>query len=281
VKTPDFVVVGHVVQDLTAQGSRLGGAATFASLQVRRLGRTAGVVTRAGADVLRDQQFSGIEFAGRSSQQTTTFENRYDGAERRQRVPAQAAPITSADVPSAWLEAPIAFLAPVCGEIAPECSRLFTHSLLGIGAQGWLRELDEQARVQRRAWTGPPFWDGGDVLFVSDEDLAGDERQLARWIEDLPVVVVTRERRGARVHSDGAWREIESFPAGEVDPTGAGDVFAAAYLIRYEETGDVAAAVRFASAAAAASVEATGSEGIADRDEVERRLAAHPEIVLA
>lgn len=280
-KTPDFVVVGHVVQDLTAQGSRPGGAATFASLQARRLGRTAGVVTRAGVDVLNDPQFSGIEFAGRSSQETTTFENRYDGAERRQRVSAQAAKITSADVPSAWLDTAVTFLAPVCGEVPSECSRLFAHSLLGIGAQGWLRDLDEEARVRRRAWTGPPFWEGADVLFVSDEDLASDERQLDRWVDDLPAVVVTRERRGARVHSEGAWREIEAFPADEVDPTGAGDIFAAAYLIRYEESGDVATAVRFASAAAAASVEAEGSEGIADRVEIEKRLAAHPEIVLA
>ncbi len=269
------------MKDLTAQGSRLGGAATFASLQARRLGRTAGVVTRAGADVLNDPQLSGIELAGRSSQQTTTFENRYDGAERRQRVLTQAAPVTGTDIPSAWLNATVAFLAPVCGEIGPECSRLFSHGLLGIGAQGWLRELDDDARVEHRAWTGPPFWEGADVLFVSDEDLARDEIQVNRWIAEVPTVVVTRERRGARVHSDGAWREIEAFPAEEVDPTGAGDVFAAAYLVRYEETGDVTAAVRFALAAAAASVEADGSEGIADRAEIERRLAAHPEIVLA
>lgn len=280
-KTPDFVIVGHVVQDLTPQGSRLGGAATFASLQARRLGRKAGVVTRTGVDVLGAPGLSGIDFAGRSSQQTTTFENRYDGAERRQRVPAQAAPLTSADVPSAWLEAAVVFLAPVCNEVPYEYSRLFTQGLLGIGAQGWLRELDEEGRVRGRAWTGPPFWEGGDVLFVSDEDLAGDQRQLDRWVADLPAVVVTRERRGARVHSAGAWREIDAFPADEVDPTGAGDVFAAAYLIRYQETGDVAAAVRFASAAAAASVEAEGTAGIADRDEIERRLAADPEIVLA
>ncbi len=179
------------------------------------------------------------------------------------------------------MKADVAFLAPICGEVGPECSRLFSHGLLGIGAQGWLRDLDEEARVEHRAWSGPPFWEGADVLFVSDEDLAGDERQLDRWVEDVPTVVVTRERRGARVHSAGAWREIDAFPADEVDPTGAGDVFSAAYLIRYEETGDVAAAVRFASAAAAASVEANGSEGIADRAEIERRLAAHPEIVLA
>ena len=222
-----------------------------------------------------------MEFAGRRSQQTTTFENRYDGAERRQRVRAQAASLTTADVPTRWLTAPVVFLAPVCGEVAPEYSLLFTHNLLGIGAQGWLRDLDEDGRVRRRVWTGPPFWEGGDVLFVSDEDLAGDERELDRWLEDLPTVVVTRERRGARVHSKGVWREIDAFPTDEVDPTGAGDVFAAAYLIRYEESGDVAAAVRFASAAAAASVEASGAEGIADRDEIEKRLASHPEIVLA
>jgi sugar/nucleoside kinase (ribokinase family) len=118
------------------------------------------------------------------------------------------------------------------------------------------------------------------VLFVSDEDVAGEEHQLDRWAKDVPIVVVTRERRGARVHHDDAWHEIEAFPAEEVDPTGAGDVFAAAFLVHYSESADVGKATRFASAAAVLSVEAQGIEGIANRQQIEERVAAHPELEL-
>ncbi len=277
--TPDIVVVGHVVQDLTPQGSRLGGAATFASVQARRLGRSVGVATRARQDILQDPQFSGIEFAGRSSETTTTFENVYDGASRWQRVPNQADGITVADVPVDWQQASTVLLGPVCGEVAHDISRVFTEALIGVGAQGWLRSLDEDAHVQRTAWRGEPFWRGCRVLFVSDEDLVDDE-QLALWVTDLPTVVVTRERRGARVHDEGRWREIHALPVEEVDATGAGDVFAAAFLIRLEETNDVADAARFASVAAAFAVEAEGIEAIATREQIDERLSQHPELML-
>lgn len=278
--TPDIVVVGHVVQDLTPQGSRLGGAATFASVQAHRLGCSVGVATRAQQDVLQDPQFSGIEFAGRSSETTTTFENTYDGASRRQRVPNQAEGITGADVPVEWQKAGTVLLGPVCGEVTHDISGLFTAALIGVGAQGWLRALDEDGHVQPQAWTGAPFWAGSQVLFVSDEDIVGEESQLDRWAVEVPVVVVTRANHGTRVHSDGTWREIDAFPAQEVDQTGAGDVFAAAFLVRLKETNDVAAAARFASVAAAFAVEAEGIEAIATREQIDGRLSQHPEVVL-
>lgn len=278
--TPDIVVVGHVVQDLTPQGSRLGGAATFASVQARRLGCSVGVVTRARQDVLQDPQLSGIEFAGRSSETTTTFENTYDSASRQQRVSTKAGSIIAADVPVDWQKARTVLLGPVCGEVAHDISRIFTNGLIGIGAQGWLRALDEDGHVRPQAWTGAPFWAGSQVLFVSDEDIAGEESQLDRWVDEVPVVVVTRANYGTRVHSDGTWREIDAFPAQEVDQTGAGDVFAAAFLVCLGETGDVAQSARFASAAAAFAVEAEGIESIATRGQIEQRLSQHPEVVL-
>ncbi len=117
------------------------------------------------------------------------------------------------------------------------------------------------------------------MLFVSDEDLV-DDGELDRWVKDVPIVVVTRANHGTRVHSDGIWREIDAFPAEEVDQTGAGDVFAAAILVRLEERSDVAEAARFASVAAAFSVEAEGIEAIATRELIDQRLSQHSELVL-
>jgi sugar/nucleoside kinase (ribokinase family) len=135
-------------------------------------------------------------------------------------------------------------------------------------------------RVRRSSWRGEAFWLGAEVLFVSDEDLGRNRKPVARWTSDVPIVALTRDRHGARVHADGRWWKIAAFPSREVDPTGAGDVFAAAFLVRYRETKDVGQSARFASAAAACSIEGGGIEAIADRDQIEGLLAAHPDVVL-
>jgi sugar/nucleoside kinase (ribokinase family) len=65
-----------------------------------------------------------------------------------------------------------------------------------------------------------------------------------------------------------------------VDPTGAGDTFATAFLIRLHETGDVAEAARFGGAAASVSVGGVGAAAMPERAEIEQRMREHPEITL-
>lgn len=278
--SPEFVVAGHVVRDLLSRGWRLGGTVTFAAVQAQRLGLRAGVVTRAGPELDLRNELPRIAIAGRPAGQTTCFENIYEEGQRRQRVPQQAPGITQEDVPDAWRGASIALLGPVCGELPIDLGRAFTKGLVGVSAQGWLRKLDRSRRVRRAAWEGPPFWRGCRVLFVSDEDIGRRRDDVERWEEGVPILALTRYRKGARVHARGRWRSIAAFPAKEIDPTGAGDVFAAAFLVRYHETGETGEAARFASAAAACSVEGRGIERIATRREIEARMKAHPEIVL-
>lgn len=278
--TPDFVVIGHVVRDVLPKGWRLGGTTTFAAIQARRLGLSVGVVTRAGPDVSLSEALPEVEIAGGASVRTTQFQNIYDGARRRQRVPVQADALAAQDVPEAWRAAPVVLLGPVCGEVPAGLGALFPRSLVGVSAQGWLRRINGERWVRRRAWDGAPFWSGCDVLFVSDEDVGSRGDQVARWAEDVAIVAVTRNRRGARVHAQNRWQTIDAFPADERDPTGAGDVFAAAFLVRHQEAHDVAEATRFASAASACSIESAGSDGIAGRETIEARMRKHPEIVL-
>ena len=81
------------------------------------------------------------------------------------------------------------------------------------------------------------------------------------------------ERRdGAYIWESGVGSELfPGYPANEVDPTGAGDVFAAAFLCELQRTGDVAVAIDFANQVAACSVEAVGGEGIPTREMVAAR----------
>jgi sugar/nucleoside kinase (ribokinase family) len=76
------------------------------------------------------------------------------------------------------------------------------------------------------------------------------------------------------VFVDGECHEVPPRPTDEVDPTGAGDVFTAAFLVRMEETRDPLMAARFANAVASFSVEQAGTQGIPTRDQVEEWLAS-------
>jgi sugar/nucleoside kinase (ribokinase family) len=277
---PDFLVIGHVVKDVVPGGWRLGGTAAYASLQATRLGLRAAVVTSAPGSMDLAALLPGVEVRRVPSRRATTFRNCYHDGHRSQFVLARARTLALTDVPDAWRTAPIVLLGPVCGEVSPEATSLFAHSLLGVSAQGWLRGLDPQQRVSRRAWPDSPSWASGYAVFVSEDDLAGDTSSLDRWTAVFPVVAYTQASRGACLHVDGRWRHIDAFPEREVDPTGAGDVFAAAFLARLCEAGDLALAARFAAAAAGISVSREGTLAIADRRQIEERMAQHPEVVL-
>jgi sulfofructose kinase len=91
---------------------------------------------------------------------------------------------------------------------------------------------------------------------------------------------MTLGRDGALVFSAGRYTYSPGFVVDAVDTTGAGDVFATAFLAHLSETGDLALAARFAAAAASIAVSREGTLAIADRRQIEERMAQHPEILL-
>jgi sugar/nucleoside kinase (ribokinase family) len=60
-----------------------------------------------------------------------------------------------------------------------------------------------------------------------------------------------------------------------VDPTGAGDVFAAAFLVRYHLEGDPWEAAAAATCAASMSVEGEGWSTVPERAALDAALAAY------
>jgi sugar/nucleoside kinase (ribokinase family) len=72
---------------------------------------------------------------------------------------------------------------------------------------------------------------------------------------------------------------VPSLPRQEVDPTGAGDVFATGFLVRYHETGDPLEAAAFGACAASCAVEGVGTSTLGDRDEVARRMALRERMI--
>ena len=60
-----------------------------------------------------------------------------------------------------------------------------------------------------------------------------------------------------------------------VDPTGAGDVFSAAFLVRYIASGNLIAAGRFAVTAAALSTRGFGASALPSETEISSLMKRH------
>ncbi len=283
---PDFLVVGHVVQDLVPDGKggetwRLGGAASYASLLARNLGLRTAVLTACAPELDVAGLFPGIEARVVLSERTTQMRNVYsDGGRREQWVPQRATVLTAEDVPEEWRDARIVLLGPVAGEVDSSLAQAFSAgSLIGVGAQGWLREVGADHRVHPvppQAWDTAATLGRAKVLFLSDEDLPLEDAPaaLAEWSEQVEVLAFTRGYGGADISYRGEWRRFDAFPADPVDLTGAGDTFAAGFLARYAETGAPWEATRYGVCAASLAIEGVGVEGVPTLEAIEQRLAA-------
>lgn len=278
---PRLLAVGHVTWDLLQGRTVLGGSVTYATATARRLGWEAGALTSAGADFDPARDLPGVAAFASPSPHTTRFVNDYGpGGVRRQVLSARAGAIETGRVPAAWRAPEALLLGGVAGEIPPGAALGFGAGLVGAGAQGWLRDVDEEGVVHPTDWRDPAGdLAGVHVLFLSEHDLpdaAARARDLLRYV---PIVALTRGWRGLVLHTRDAAEEIPTLPRQETDPTGAGDVFAAAFLVRYQETGDPSAAGAFAACAASCAVEGLGTSSLGDRAEVERRLALRERFV--
>ena len=269
--TPDLLALGHVARDLVGDRAVPGGAVTYASHTARALGLTAAIVTSACPGDLGPMP--GVAAHVVPSSATTTFRNVYRDGRRIQTIEAVAGPIGPVDVPVEWCDAPHVLIGPLAREIDPAVARLFPGSVVVAALQGWLRQWDADGIVT------PKHWHGGDILphvaaaVVSAED-TDDPSAIDRWADLAPVLIVTLGDRGARLHVDGAWHDIPTFPAREVDPTGAGDVFAAAYAVSFRETRNPIESARFASAAASLSVQGHTTTTIPTRPQIAQLLQA-------
>jgi len=277
---PDFLVIGHLAKDKAAEGWRLGGTAAYASLTASKLGLRTAVLSSAASDLDPSLLLPDIDVRLLPSDETTVFENVYGPKGRLQYVWARARTIAASDVPQDFLAARVVLLGPLVGEVEEEVARCFPRSLLAITPQGWLRTVLPDGRVEQaspRRWHPRILLERSRAIFVSDEDLppAEAEEALARWATQVPLLAFTRAASGARLWSENCWRQVPAIPADEVDPTGAGDVFAAAFLSRYVETDDAWQAALFAAAAASMSVETAGTAAIPSRQQVEERLRAY------
>jgi sugar/nucleoside kinase (ribokinase family) len=262
----DYLVMGHLSSDRIPDGNTLGGTAAYAALTVAALGHKAGIVTAVGQDVSLSS-ISHIPRTGIDITQSTTFENRITPAGRNQILHHHAPVLSPKMVPRAWRETPIAHIGPIVHEIDSAMLDIFPSSFIVVTPQGWLRQWDDAGRVSPAEW--PEF---GKILskakatVISAEDVAWSEDRIDEMALVCPILVVTEGVHGARLFVQGSALRIDTAPMEEIDPTGAGDIFAASFFIHLYKSSDPVEAAHFATYLAAHSVTRPGLSGIPTRE---------------
>ncbi len=274
-RIPEYLVIGHVTKDLLSDGAILGGTCSYAALTAHKLGQRTAAITSSGPDIPQLQILDGIRMINIPSKHSTTFENLYFADGRVQKWYASSQKLSLDDVPANWRGAPIVHLAPIGQEISPSLCGQFPGSLICVTVQGWLRGTDELDTVifephpQLKDWL-PKI----DILVMSLADVFGDEAALSEILGSVKLGVETLGPEGCKIYHEDRVIHIPVKPQPEIDPTGAGDIFAAAFFIRYRETRDFIQAGLFANACASLSVMKIGLEGIPELSEVETHKAA-------
>ncbi len=277
---PDFLVVGHVCQDILPDGSLgMGGSVSYAATTALRMGYRVGVVTSAGPEFDVTKALPGAEILCHPAAATTVFENIYLNGTRKQILHRRADVLTCHHIPEPWRKASMVYLGSIDQEIDPSVFHCFDDdSPVALMPQGLFRRWDEQGHVFFTDWApSEALLRRISVLVISELDVPDPDRLVREWQDFVTVIVVTRAARGATVYQAGESRHYTARPTCEVDPTGAGDVFTAGFLIRLAETGDARQAATFANAVASFSIEKPGVAGIPPRHQVDAYLLAQNE----
>jgi sugar/nucleoside kinase (ribokinase family) len=270
----DYLVIGHVAHDLTPEGWRLGGTAAYSALTAKALGMKVGIVTAVGPETTLDA-LNDIPVLSIESPHSTTYENIYAGREhgRIQYLRAQATRIDFEQVPPVWRSAPIIHLGPIADEIDTVLPKGFSPTLLGVTPQGWMRQWDESGRISRIEWkNSEPLLQKANAVVISREDVNGDDELIEHMAHQTQLLAVTEAHEGCVLYWHGDRRRFRAPEVDEVDATGAGDVFAAAFFIRLYKTHDPWEAARFATLIATRSVARMGLDGIPTPHDIEECL---------
>lgn len=233
IKKIKIVVVGHITLDEYNGKLVPGGSAYYCSQTYLALGAQVKLVSIIGEDFMFNEIFNDLDTFIKRIGQTTRFENIYKKDSVRQQFSiAQAEPIRPEAIPDDFKECDILHLAPVLGEIDIKWwVSLVKSKLVAIGLQGWLRRIDNSKLVL------PKMSDLSDEEFkalhlicLSEEDIQGQSELLDRIIKFVPTVAFTHGENGYDIYKDGIKNTYGVFKTVEVDPTGAGDVFASGFF---------------------------------------------------
>jgi sugar/nucleoside kinase (ribokinase family) len=272
----EYLLLGHVTVDrLNERKVVMGGTVTYSGVTAKNMGARVGVHTSCAYEPGLIDTLRGVLVARIPAEYTTCFVNAYESGKRRQTIESIAEKLTYEQILPEWRNAPVVHLGPLCQELDPGIVNRFPKSLVGVTPQGWMRAWGEDGLVRQVLWPDADrVLPKADVVVISEDDVP-EASVIDDWASKARMLVVTRGDRGCDVFRAGEAEPYHSpaFTSGpEVDPTGAGDVFAAAFLWHlHQSQGDWRTAADWANCVASFVVEKRGVGGVPKLADVEKR----------
>ncbi len=271
----DYLLIGHMTADLTPGGRIAGGTVSYAARTAAAFGLRVGLLTSAAVD---DPLLDGLrpyaEIRSLPAAETTTYENIYEPTGRIQYVRGVAAPITPDDIPADWLSAPLVHLAPIAGEVDPQVAHRFRDKTVLLTLQGWLRRWEADGRVHFRRWHDAEVLKSINITVFSEEDIVEAPDMEAAFAATVEHFLLTRAEKGGTYYHNGTPTNYTTPHVELVNPTGAGDVFAASLLASLPALNhDLHKAIQVAARLGAICVTRFGIDGTPTPDEVQQAIA--------
>lgn len=272
---PDYLLIGHITHDVTPFGPQLGGTVSYAAHTAAAFGLRVALLTSAAPDEpLLERLPASVMVHNIPAEQTTTFENIYRPEGRVQYMYHRARTLEVSMLPPAWRQARQVHFGPIAYEVEPAFADVFANTPLCVTPQGWMRHREPDGRIRQITWEAAAYvLPRADLTVLSVEDIRHDPGLEAVFAALAPVMVMTRAEQGGTVYVHGEPHTYAAYPAEQVDPTGAGDVFATALHIARNQLGDLWRALDVAARLAAHSVTRRGFTGAPTPDEVAEALA--------
>ncbi|MGB9728180.1 MAG: carbohydrate kinase family protein [Nitrososphaeria archaeon] len=283
-------VVGHFSLDenigpKARVSNVLGGAPIYSGSTLSKLGVKAGICSCIGEDQYERAigfcKNMGIDYKGLRVCGTKTlyFQNNYDEkGDRFQRCYNVPRKLSPKDIPEEYLECNAYYISPLMNEITLKFldKIRFEGKVLMLDPQGIMRKVGEDGSVkivfEKERLTR--FFEKVDIVkFGKDEAKAVglNEKEILKMIRDsgAKIGIVTRGKDPVIVSCEKGLFEIDTIDVNVEDPTGAGDVFGAAFLTEYLKSNEIKRAVRFANIAAGLKIRFKGPEGFPTLKDIE------------
>ncbi|MEM0054031.1 MAG: carbohydrate kinase family protein [Nitrososphaeria archaeon] len=290
----EVVVVGHFSLDENISprarvSNVLGGAPIYSGSTFSRLGLKVGICSCVGEDQYEHAtEFCkriGIDYKGLHlcGMETLRFQNFYDEKENRfqkcYNVPRKLSP---EDIPKEYLGSRAYYISPLMDEVTLNFLETirFGGSVLMLDPQGIMRKVGEDGKVSIvfEEEHLVKFFEKVDIVKIGKDEARAiglNEKEILRLIRNsgARIGIVTRGKDPVIVSHENGIFEVNTIDVNVEDPTGAGDVFGAAFLTEYLRSKNVKRAVKFANIAAGLKIRYRGPEGFPARKDIEKLLS--------
>ncbi len=274
---------------LQPNGRVLSGCSTNACLALAKLGESATLVGTVGEDfrasIQADLEQRGIAYDLFPSEQTGGFKLVYDRTGNRDlTVLGVAAPVpvySNGDHPVDFV-----LFGPILGEVGAPLARNVCETVTApilLDPQGLLRGIVDGEIVHTMSDAFVEVAKLSTIIKANEvearvvtgidprKDPEGAVKALRKF--GCEIAIVTLAEAGSIIYDGVDLYLIPAYATNAIDPTGAGDTYAAGFMTKYLETPSNLSAVGcFASAVASVMVENSGPDFPLNRAEADRRM---------